>query len=296
MFKIKGVDNLERLNSKGQTEEEFLEQYDSDKYEKPSVAVDLLIFSVAEKLRILLIKRKDHPFIGQWALPGGFVNVEEDLNNAALRELREETGLENINIEQLYTWGEVDRDPRTRVISCSYISLVDEKHAGINSGDDAQDAAWFDIEYKSIKESKYMSNGAIILESLVEIELQRENSDEKVYSVIEVKRAYKRGIRTEHRTIIGSNGIGFDHGKLIEYGIEYLRDKVESTDMVFSIMPETFTIQKLHEVYKVILGKRIELNSFQSKIKDMVVDVEHHKGNQNQDALKTYAFNMNFEK
>ena len=124
-------------NKDGLTEKEFLRSYDSDKYKKPSVTVDTLIFTIDEKvsknyrklpekeLKILMVKRADHPFIGQWAIPGGFVDINESMEEAAERELFEETGVNNIYLEQLYTWGDVDRDPRTRVISTSYMALVD---------------------------------------------------------------------------------------------------------------------------------------------------------------------------
>ena len=114
-------------NKQGLTEEQFLARYDAGKYERPSVTVDMLIFTVTDEenqnyrklpekvLRLLLIKRGDHPYIGQWALPGGFVEMDESLDEAALRELQEETNIKNIYMEQLYTWGDIGRDPRTRL-------------------------------------------------------------------------------------------------------------------------------------------------------------------------------------
>jgi len=124
------------LNKQGLTAEQFLSTYDASKYPRPSVTVDMLIFSVTDEekknyrklpekvLRLLMIKRGDHPYLGQWALPGGFVKMDESLDEAALRELKEETNINDIYMEQLYTWGAVARDPRTRVISVSYMSLV----------------------------------------------------------------------------------------------------------------------------------------------------------------------------
>jgi ADP-ribose pyrophosphatase YjhB (NUDIX family) len=152
---------------KGQkTEKEFLQEYNADIYEKPSVTVDMLIFSVAEEendnyrklpekvLKLLLIKRGEHPYMGQWALPGGFVGVRESVDDAAVRELRAETNIENIYMEQLYTWGEVHRDPRTRVISCSYMALVDSTAQKVQGGDDAAEAGWFKLDYSLVKERK----------------------------------------------------------------------------------------------------------------------------------------------
>ena len=108
---------MERRNEEGLTEKEFLLQYRPGNYERPSVTVDMLIFAVAEEeteTEVLLMKRKNHPCIGQWVIPGGFVNPNESLDEAAARELEEETGLRGICLEQLYTWGSVKRDPRTR--------------------------------------------------------------------------------------------------------------------------------------------------------------------------------------
>lgn len=101
--------------------------YDVKKFERPSVAVDLVIFTVIEdRLKVLLIKRGQWPFAGQYSLPGGFVKMEESLEDAAKRELEEETGIsKDVYLEQLYTFGEPKRDPRTRVISVAYFALAD---------------------------------------------------------------------------------------------------------------------------------------------------------------------------
>ncbi len=103
-------------------------QRDISGYEHPYVAVDLVIFSIIDdELKALLIRRGISPFAGYWSLPGGFVRMNESLEEAAKRELKEETGVDpnEVYLEQLYTWGDVDRDPRTRVISVSYFALVD---------------------------------------------------------------------------------------------------------------------------------------------------------------------------
>src|ERR1700741_3485928 len=104
---------------------ESAETYDVTCYERPSVTVDIVIFTLQEReLHVLLVKRKHWPFEGRWAIPGGFINMDESLELAARRELEEETGVRDIYLEQLYTFGEPKRDPRTRVISVAYIALV----------------------------------------------------------------------------------------------------------------------------------------------------------------------------
>ena len=122
------------------------EKYDVAKYERPSVTVDVVIFSVVEgELKVLLIKRKNWPFEGMWAIPGGFVDMDESLENAAARELYEETGVEDVYVEQLYTFGQPDRDPRTRVISVAYLALVDARQLQPKAADDAADVGWFSV-------------------------------------------------------------------------------------------------------------------------------------------------------
>ena len=109
----------------------------------PSVTVDLVIFTIAENdLKVLLIRRKQEPFKKRWALPGGFVEMGESLEEAAARELREEVGVENVYLEQLYTFGAPKRDPRGRVISVAYFALVDAERERIVAASDAEDAAW----------------------------------------------------------------------------------------------------------------------------------------------------------
>jgi len=117
-------------------------------YPRPAVTVDCVVFGLdleEENLKILLIQRASDPFKGNWALPGGFIHMDEDLENAALRELEEETGMKNIYLEQLYTFGKPDRDPRDRIISVAYYALVKLGGQELKASTDAKDAAWFSI-------------------------------------------------------------------------------------------------------------------------------------------------------
>jgi 8-oxo-dGTP diphosphatase len=115
-------------------------------YARPALTVDCVVFGFDEgDLKLLLIQRGLEPFVGKWALPGGFVRVEESLEQAALRELEEEASLTRVYLEQLYTFGSVDRDPRERVVTVAYYALVklgDHRPAGAS---DARNAAWFSI-------------------------------------------------------------------------------------------------------------------------------------------------------
>lgn len=139
--------------------------YDASAYPHPSVTVDVVVFGMfgaldggddgmganggepddQPELRVLLIKRGHWPFQGSWAIPGGFVNIDESLDDAARRELEEETGLRDVYLEQLYTFGTPQRDPRMRVISVSYYALVPGHGLEPRAADDAGDARWFPV-------------------------------------------------------------------------------------------------------------------------------------------------------
>jgi 8-oxo-dGTP diphosphatase len=122
------------------------ESYDAASYDRPSVTTDVVIFSlVDEDLKVLLVKRKYAPFAGQWAIPGGFVHMDESLEEAAVRELEEETGLTDLFMEQLYTFGAPDRDPRTRVITVAYFALVSYHAIQHRPSGDAAETAWHSV-------------------------------------------------------------------------------------------------------------------------------------------------------
>lgn len=115
-----------RKETRRRAEQEFLATYDPAAFDRPSVAVDVAILSVVEKgLQVALVERTEHPHKGRWALPGGFVQLDESLDHAARRVLHDKAGLSNVYLEQLYTFGDPRRDPRTRVISVAHYALVD---------------------------------------------------------------------------------------------------------------------------------------------------------------------------
>jgi 8-oxo-dGTP diphosphatase len=115
-------------------------------FARPALTVDIVVFALDEDdLKVMLVERDLAPFAGQWALPGGFVHVDETLDDAARRELREESGLKNIFLEQLYTFGSLDRDPRERVVTVAYYALVNLAGHDVLASTDARNAAWFSM-------------------------------------------------------------------------------------------------------------------------------------------------------
>jgi 8-oxo-dGTP diphosphatase len=119
----------------------------SYKYPKSALTVDCVVFGYDNKqeLKVILIQRDIPPFEGEWALPGGFMGLDESLETAAIRELKEETGIEDVFLEQLYTFGDVKRDPRDRVVTVAYYALINLNEQTIKATTDARDAAWFSV-------------------------------------------------------------------------------------------------------------------------------------------------------
>jgi len=216
-------------NKDGLTEAEFLAAYDPSKYDRPSVTADTLLFTLADGgempgkcLQLLLIKRGDHPFIGQWALPGGFVNMDEDLEEAALRELQEETGVTPVYMEQLYTWGKVGRDPRTRVITVSYLALGDQSCREAEAVDDADDAAWFTVDCRPLDGGEKGVAQASSNER--EYRLTLTCGERRLWAMLRTVREPSGPVRPEPE-ILQSSGLAFDHAKIIFEGIRRLRQK-----------------------------------------------------------------------
>ena len=297
------------LNKNGLTEEQFLDCYDPNQYDRPSVTVDMLIFTITAKLnsnyrklsnkelRLLMIRRGEHPYIGQWALPGGFVRSYESLDEAAIRVLKEETNIDNVYMEQLYTWGEINRDPRTRVISASYMSLLDSSSLNIKASQDVEEAQWFTVKCKLLKENKTITDKGYIIDKEYLLTLNNQEVTEKELSaVIKVIKTVEGKVWKIDRTVVESNGIAFDHGKIIEYGIERLRNKIEYSDIAFNLMPELFTLTELQQVYEVILDKELLKANFRRKISGMVIETEEFTKDAGHRPSKLFKYNPDWYK
>ncbi len=221
--------------------------------EHPSVMVDILVFAVNENLdalKLLLIRRRNHPYIHCWALPGGFVEMKESLDEAVRRELQEETGMQDIYMEQLYTFGEVHRDPRTRVISVAYMALIRQQAVEVHAGDDAMDAEWFTIREK---------DDQVLLEG--------EQGDRLSYQISRIPMSIGGVSSVQELAHKGADsGIAFDHEQAIQMGLHRLRNKAEYTNVLFGLMPEEFTLPELQRLYETVLGKPLYKANFRRKI------------------------------
>lgn len=251
------------------SEEEFLKNYNSDRFEKLSMTADILLVSVSDQessnyrktskkmMSILLVKRNDYPYKDQWCLPGGFLDVKsETLEECARRVLKNETNLSNIYLEQLYTFDGLDRDPRMRVVSTSYIALVDKNRLDEKIN---KNASWFDVVL-------YEEKGNIV-------EITLDNGEESLSLKIRKKLRDKTTDRYNFKDM-SKSPLAFDHSIVILAGIERLRNKVNYTDIVFNMMPEYFTLGELQQVYEVILNKKLLDPAFRRIIADKVVKSE----------------------
>ena len=268
------------------SEEDFLKNYDPSEFDKPSVTVDNVIFSVFEtgtgnyrknpeqNLYLLLIQRGEHPFINKWALPGGFVRMNESIEESAYRELKEETNLENIYMEQLYTFGDVSRDPRMRIISTAYMALINSANTELKADTDARAVSWFKLTYEFLGNEK------------LKIKLENEET------VLDIGLVVNNKERGENRIKITENGdLAFDHAKIIGYALLRLRNKIEYTNLVFNLMPEHFTLTELQKVYEIILGKELIKANFRRKIKDLVVETEKFSDEAGHRPSRLFKFN-----
>ena len=272
---------MELRNAQGLTEKEFLEAYKPGDYERPSVTADILLFTIENRekinertndekdLKVLLIKRNNHPYMNKWALPGGFVSMDEDIETSAYRELKEETNIsENVYLEQLYTFSNPNRDPRMRVISTAYMALTPATNVKKTlAGDDACDANWFTIRKTKVNENDI--NRIDVLEII--------NKDLNIHMKYDVTYSF-----ANKKTIINkrndTNGeLAFDHIDIVNMGLTRLRNKVNYTSVAFNLLPELFTLTDLQQVYEILLGETLVKPNFRKKIQNMVIKTEFMK-------------------
>lgn len=254
------------------SEDEFLKDYDISKFDQLSMTADILLISVSDHetsnyrktnkktMSILLVKRNEYPYKDKWCLPGGFLNPKnETLEECAMRVLKQETNLENIYLEQLYTFNDPKRDPRTRVVSTSYMALIDKNKLTqmIN-----KNASWFDVVLLEDNEKEVtitLANGVDTIHVNVKKELREKTTGR--YTV----------------TSLDNKDLAFDHDLVIVSGLERLRNKLSYTDIVFNMMPEYFTLGELQKVYEVILNKKLLDPAFRRIIANKVEKTDKMK-------------------
>ena len=254
------------------SEDEFLKDYDISKFDQLSMTADILLISVSDHetsnyrktnkktMSILLVKRNEYPYKDKWCLPGGFLNPKnETLEECAMRVLKQETNLENIYLEQLYTFDDPKRDPRTRVVSTSYMALIDKNKLTqmIN-----KNASWFDVVLLEDNEKEVtitLTNGVDTIHVNVKKELREKKTGR--YTV----------------TSLDNKDLAFDHDLVIVSGLERLRNKLSYTDIVFNMMPEYFTLGELQKVYEVILNKKLLDPAFRRIIANKVEKTDKMK-------------------
>lgn len=276
------------MNRISQEEEEFLKQYDLTKYDRPSVAADMAVFSVMgeqgekqardkenyrklpkRKLKILLIRRGDHPYRGDWALPGGFGRRSEEIYETAKRELFEETQISEAYLKLIGVFGREGRDPRGWIISHTFLALIDGEKYQVRGGSDARDAAWFEVEFTQEKVSEKREKDHPGRSTLYRLRLVCEEKKEPVVlQALIRKEDVIRHFHTETEYFVEEEeGLAFDHAKLICYALLSLRQEVESDGrIVFDLMPEYFTLTELQKVVEIILDKALLTANFRRKM------------------------------
>lgn len=289
------------MKNEFQTEQQFLENYrakELEQFEKPSVTVDVLIFTIKniesenprklpeKRLNVLLVKRDIYPEKGKWSIPGGFVRMDETLEDAAKRTLKAKTGVENVFLEQLYTFGDINRDPRTRVVSVSYMALVRENDINVNKLN--ADCEWFTIS-KKIQKSESVHDKPFVLET---VSLTNEaNTMEYVSKTDTTVKCGTVGMNTQ---ILNNGGLAFDHAKILQTGLTRIRNKLNYTTIAFSMVPSVFTLTELQMVYEEILCEKIYPTIFRRNIMPMLIDTGKLFSETPHRPAKLYRLNENW--
>ena len=199
---------MELRDKNGLTEAEFLAQYKPGDYPRPSVTADVVLLARRpEGTQVLLIQRSGHPYLGCWALPGGFSNAGESVDTTAARELEEETGLTGLPLQQLGLFSTPGRDPRAWVMSEAYVAAVDAARLQPRAGDDAAQAGWFRVYC-------YREGSSLLLE------LQRGEIQLRARLTIETTPGPTGPVRRYHQT--ARTQLAFDHAEILAAALDRL--------------------------------------------------------------------------
>lgn len=249
-------------------EQEFLQSYRMDDYERPSVTADVAAFMIRRKaeesyrrepesvLSLLLIRRGGHPFKDCWALPGGFLQKGETIEACALREIREETNVTPAAIRLVGMFTEPGRDPRGWIISAAFASVITEGTVQETGGDDAAEAQWFDVRFDQSDDGLY------------HLTLTHE---ETVLSAVLREQAAQGGAAF---AIEDSGALAFDHAAIIAAALTSLRSEAGQFGAIFDFLPERFTLTQLQRVQETILNISVLPANFRRKAAEYVEETD----------------------
>lgn len=259
-------------------DKKFLELYSDSIYEKPSVTVDSVIFRIKsedsknyrklpeKKLQVFLTKRNYSPYKNNFAIIGTFVDLKYELMDTMKLCVKNKIGLEKFYFEQLFTFGDKSRDPRTRVLSVSYLLLT-------NNDVELKNGEWFDVLLTENESNLNHTENGYTLVKKYNITLSNNNTILK--NTIEIKNE-KIGLTEKKDVKILETSLAFDHIKIIYYALERLKNKLEYTDIIFNMLPKEFTLTELKQCYELILREHLLDANFRRKISKMVFPINKY--------------------
>lgn len=278
-------------------DKKFLELYSDSIYEKPSVTVDAVIFRLIDKdtgnyrklpekkLQVYLMNRKYPPFKNNYAVIGTFIDLDNELAQTMKLCVKNKVGLEHFYYEQLYTFGEKQRDPRTRVLSVSYMLLTCQNN--LFGGE------WFDIDITKNKLNvESLENG---YNSEREVEITLSCGDSILNNSLIVK-SHKHGIESASEVEVLNSDLAFDHIKIIYYALNRLKNKLEYTDIVFNLLQEKFTLTELKNTYEIILGEKLLDANFRRKTASLVLPLNEYTQDKGHRPSQLFKHNPNWDK
>ena len=257
------------------TEKDFLASYRLSDYERPSVTADVAAFRIGteesqsyrkdpeNKLQLLLIRRGGHPYKGMWALPGGFLQKGETIEQCALREICEETNVQPVSIMPVGVFSEPERDPRGWIISSAYVSVISEESVRQIGQDDADDAQWFSVRYDRDGQGLYCLT-LTCGETVLSAKLAEDSS----------------GFGRTRFRILESSLLAFDHAAIIATALSALRSEAKNYDAIFDFLPEKFTLSALQKVQETILNVSVLPANFRRMVSGYVEETDEYlRGN-----------------
>lgn len=234
---------------RSEEEREYLKKYNPNDWPKPSVAADIAVFAYGEgALHLLLVVRGNYPYKGNWALPGGFINMDEDLLETAERELEEETGLKNVYLEQVSMWGKPGRDPRDRTITAFHMALVDKEKVKVQAGDDASEAEWFAITNYIEKRDFFEEEKVIRTKKLI--------LDGDTVLAPQISQTICYGDNKCVQTVITDDSdLAFDHAHCIIDAYEKLKERLLCSDFAYGVLGPRFELAQMKQLYDAVFLK-----------------------------------------